>query len=322
MNHTALVTGASAGLGAEFSRQLASQGYNVVLVARTADRLQKLAADLRQRYEVRAEVIAADLSTDDGVGAVTERLTDPAHPVHVLVNNAGHGLAAPFVESDLEDERTLLRLHVQTTMELTHAAARVMTARRGGRIINVSSVAGYTPTGTYSAAKAWVINFSKALHQQLKPSGVYLTVVCPGLVRTEFHERSGIRIAGAKNWMWLSAEDVVRQALTANAQGAAQSVPSTQYRALTASLKFIPDRVVHWAADRRLGVPGQEDDAGTGTPAGTDSAPEAGSTDETPSGAENTQRSTDDDGSIADADQHDTAEITRETTGSKSSRTR
>ncbi|WP_300343471.1 SDR family oxidoreductase [Nesterenkonia sp.] len=275
-SHTALITGSTAGLGSAFARQLAAQGYDVVLAARSDDRLESQAETLTSRYGVRAEVIVADLTTDDGVGAVQERLADTAHPVHLLVNNAGHGLAGSFVDNELDAERDLLRLHVQTTMELTHTAARAMTAQRAGRIINVASVAGYTPTGTYSAAKAWVINFSKGLHSQLKPAGVTVTAVCPGLVRTEFHQRAGITAQGAKRWMWLEAEDVVRQALTANAQGAAVCVPSRTYQALTASLKFIPDSVVQWAADRGLGVPGQDEDAQRQLAAGSEDASDDG----------------------------------------------
>lgn len=257
-SHTAVITGSTAGLGAAFAHQLADQGHNLVLAARNEERLQRQAESLAVQYGVHTEVLVADLTTDDGVGAVAERLEDRRHPVHILINNAGHGLAGSFLENDLDDERDLLRLHVQTTMELTHTAARVMAARRAGRIINVASVAGFTPTGTYSAAKSWVINFSKALHSQLKAEGVTVTALCPGLVRTEFHERSGIKITGVKKWMWLTPDDVVRQGLTANAQGSAMSVPSRTYQALTTSLRFLPDPVVQWAADKRLGVPGQD----------------------------------------------------------------
>lgn len=254
-SHTAVITGSTSGLGASFARQLAGQGYDVVLVARSEDRLEAQATQLQAQYGIHAEAIVADLTTADGVGAVQERLRDRANPVHLLVNNAGHGLSGDFVDNELDDERDLLRLHVQTTMELCHTAGQMMTAQRGGRIINVASVAGFTPTGTYSAAKSWVINFSKALHNQLHDRGVTVTVVCPGLVRTEFHKRSGISLKGVRNWMWLEADDVVRQALTAAAQGTPVSVPSRSYQALTASLKFIPDSVVQWAADKRFSLP-------------------------------------------------------------------
>lgn len=257
--HTAVVTGSTAGLGAAFARQLAGQGYDLILVARDADRLRTQAEALSTQYGIEASVLVADLVTDDGVGAVQERLSDMRNPVHLLVNNAGHGLASEFLESDLDDERDLLRLHVQTTMELTHTAARAMVRRRAGRIINVASVAGFTATGTYSAAKSWVINFSKALHQQLAADGVTVTALCPGLVRTEFHQRSGISVKAAAKRMWLDADDVVRQGLAANAQGSAVCVPSRSYQMLTTAARFMPDSVVHWAVNRRMGVPGQQE---------------------------------------------------------------
>lgn len=247
----AVITGSTAGLGASFARQLAAQGYDLVLTARNEGRLDAQAEALSAQYGVRTEVIVADLTTDDGVGAVQERLTDTAHPVALLVNNAGHGLAGDFLENSLDEERDLLRLHVQTTMELCHTAAQAMSARRGGRIINVASVAGYAATGTYAAAKAWVISFSKSLHAQVKGRGVVVTALCPGLTRTEFHQRSGIKVSGVKRWMWLDPEDVVREGLTASAQGAAICTPSVQYRALTASLRFLPDSVAQWAIDQR-----------------------------------------------------------------------
>ncbi|PRZ17598.1 SDR family NAD(P)-dependent oxidoreductase [Nesterenkonia sandarakina] len=256
-NHTAVITGSTAGLGAAFARQLAAQGYDLVLVARDGQRLRMQAESMASQYGVKTSVIVADLVTDDGVAAVQERLADRTNPVHLLVNNAGHGLATDFIDSDLDDERKLLRLHVQTTMELSHTAARAMTRRRGGRIINVASVAGYTPTGTYSAAKSWVINFSKGLHSQLRSSGVTVTALVPGLIRTEFHQRSGIKIKSAKRWMWLDADDVVRQALTANAQGASTCVPARSYQMLTAGLRFMPDSMVQWAVDKRTESPGR-----------------------------------------------------------------
>ncbi|GAA1155268.1 SDR family NAD(P)-dependent oxidoreductase [Nesterenkonia sandarakina] len=257
-NHTAVITGSTAGLGAAFARQLAAQGYDLVLVARDGKRLRMQAESMASQYGVKTSVIVADLVTDDGVAAVQERLADRTHPVHLLVNNAGHGLATDFIDSDLQAERDLLRLHVQTTMELSHTAANAMARRRGGRIINVASVAGYTPTGTYSAAKSWVINFSKGLHSQLRSRGVTVTALVPGLVRTEFHQRSGITIKSAKRWMWLDADDVVRQALTANAQGAATCVPARSYQVLTAGLRFMPDSMVQWAVDKRTGSPDED----------------------------------------------------------------
>ncbi|HIW99191.1 MAG TPA: SDR family oxidoreductase [Candidatus Nesterenkonia stercoripullorum] len=285
--HTAVITGSTSGLGAAFARQLAAQGFSLVLVARDRDRLEGQSEALSSQYGVRAAFIVADLVTDEGVNAVQERLSDPAKPVHLLVNNAGHGLAEDFVDSSLEAERGLLRLHVQTTMELSHTAARSMSRRHGGRIINVASVAGFTPTGTYSAAKAWVINFSKALHQQLRGDGVAVTALCPGLVRTEFHPRSGIKIRGAKRWMWLDPEDVVRQGLAANAQGSAMCIPSRSYQMLTSSLKFVPDSMVQWAVSRRSGSSSTpQRTLEQGDAASPPAAPSAGATQRSPARAD------------------------------------
>lgn len=285
--HTAVITGSTSGLGAAFARQLAAQGFSLVLVARDRDRLEGQSEALSSQYGVRAAFIVADLVTDEGVNAVQERLSDPAKPVHLLVNNAGHGLAEDFVNSSLEAERGLLRLHVQTTMELSHTAARSMSRRHGGRIINVASVAGFTPTGTYSAAKAWVINFSKALHQQLRGDGVAVTALCPGLVRTEFHPRSGITIRGAKRWMWLDPEDVVRQGLAANAQGSAMCIPSRSYQMLTSSLKFVPDSMVQWAVSRRSGSSSTpQRTLEQGDAASPPAAPSAGATQRSPARAD------------------------------------
>ena len=158
---TALVTGATAGIGAEFARQLAEQGHSVVLVARDADRLQAMAVDLENRYGVKAEVLPADLADDAGVAAVVARLTDPERPVEILVNNAGMGLLHSFEETDIAEESRHLKLHVETAMQLTHTALQGMLRRHSGRIINVASVAAFLPRGSYSAAKAWLVSFSR-----------------------------------------------------------------------------------------------------------------------------------------------------------------
>ena len=168
---TALITGATAGIGAEFARQLAEQGHNVVLVARDASRLQTKAEELEKRYGIRAEVISADLTDDAGVAAVVARLTDPARPVEILVNNAGIGLLRSFEENDIAEETRHLKLHVETAMQLTHAALQGMLGRHSGRIINVASVAAFLPRGSYSAAKAWLVSFSPLGQPRLLPAG-------------------------------------------------------------------------------------------------------------------------------------------------------
>ena len=241
---TALVTGATAGIGAEFARQLAEQGHNVVLVARDTERLQARAQELQNTYGVRAEVLAADLADDAGVAAVVARLTDPARPVDVLVNNAGMGLLHSFEENDALEETRHLKLHVETALKLTHAALQGMLGRSSGRIINVASVAAFLPRGSYSAAKAWLVSFSRWANLAYAKSGVSVTAVCPGFTHTEFHDRMGMDKTVTPRWTWLRAERVVREGLADNAKGKAVSIPTKRYKVLIAATRVLPDRLV------------------------------------------------------------------------------
>lgn len=241
---TALITGASAGLGAEFARQLAAQGHNVVLVARNRARLEEAAADLERRYGTRAEVLPADLTDDGGVAAVVARLTAAENPVGVLVNNAGIGLLHNFEQNHISEEKRHLKLHGETAMELTHAALQGMLERGSGRIINVASVAAFLPRGTYSAAKAWLLSFSRWANLAYGPRGVKVTAVCPGFTHTEFHDRMGMDKSVAPSWTWLTAERVVREGLADNLRGKAVSIPSKRYKALAVAARVLPDRLV------------------------------------------------------------------------------
>lgn len=241
---TALVTGATAGLGAEFARQLAEEGHRVVLVARDAGRLAATAAELENRYGAATETIAADLTDDAGIAVVVARLTDPARPVEILVNNAGIGLLRSFEDNDIAEEKRHLKLHVETAMELTHAALQGMLARQSGRIINVASVAAFLPRGTYSAAKAWLLSFSRWANMAYAARGVRVTAVCPGFTHTEFHDRMGMDKTVAPRWMWLEARQVVSESLADNAKGKAVSIPSRRYKVLTSVSRVLPARLV------------------------------------------------------------------------------
>lgn len=241
---TALITGATAGLGAEFARQLAEQGHRVVLVARDASRLAATAAELENNYGAAAETIAADLTDDAGIAAVVARLSDPARPVEILVNNAGIGLLRPFADNDIAEEKKHLKLHVETALELTHAALQGMLERQSGRIVNVASVAAFLPRGTYSAAKAWLLSFSRWANMTYAARGVQVTAVCPGFTHTEFHDRMGMDKTVAPRWMWLEARQVVSEGLADNAKGKAVSIPSRRYKVLTAVTRVLPSRVV------------------------------------------------------------------------------
>ena len=241
---TALVTGASAGLGHEFAKQLAAQGHDVVLVARNASRLAATAEEFQRRYGISAEVLAADLTKDDDVAAVVERLKDPARPVGILVNNAGIGLLHNFEDNHPAEEASHLKLHAETSMVLTHAALKGMLERGDGRIINVASVAAFLPRGTYSAAKAWLVSFSRWANLAYRKRGVKVTAVCPGFTHTEFHDRMGMDKSVAPSWTWLRAERVVREGLADNERGKAVSIPSKRYKVVAAVAKVAPAQLM------------------------------------------------------------------------------
>lgn len=237
----ALITGSTAGLGREFAGQLAARGDDIVLVARTRERLEEVAADLSARHGVTVETLAADLHTEDGVAAVVARLAQPERPVDLLINNAGYGLRGDFAELDIDREREHLDIHVTVPLRLSHAALRGMLARGHGRIVLISSVAAFTPRGTYGAAKAWGISFARWANLTYRGRGVSVTAVAPGFVRTEFHERMGVRVDGIPKALWLDASTVVRQALRGIDRGRSVVIPTARYRLITAIARILPD---------------------------------------------------------------------------------
>ncbi|MFJ6654456.1 SDR family NAD(P)-dependent oxidoreductase [Microbacterium sp. NPDC091313] len=251
MPRTAVITGASSGLGAEFARQLSARGMAVVLVARDREALEGVAAEIRGRGGT-AEVLAADLLAPRQRERVIARLTDAEHPVDMLVNNAGYGLPLAFERNDVEEEVRHLDLHVEVPMRLMRAALPAMLARGSGRIVNVASVAALVPRGTYGAVKSWLVSFSRWANVRYRPSGVSVTAVCPGFVHTNFHERLGLPPGqeGVSAGMWLDAPDVVREALRDVARGRSVSIPSLRYKALVAVSRLLPDAVVVRAAER------------------------------------------------------------------------
>ena len=248
---TALITGASAGLGAEFARQLAARGADLVLVARGADALATLASELRESHGIAAEVITADLSREADVDRVAARISDADHPIDLLINNAGFGLPLHFADNDIDDEVRHLRVHVEASMRLMHAAIRAMRGR-GGRIINVASVAGFISRSTYSACKAWLIGFSRWANAEYSRDGVTVTAVCPGFTHTTFHARMGLAAGkeGVPGFMWLNAPDVVREGLRDAARGRSVSIPSLRYKAVVALAKVLPSSLTAGVARR------------------------------------------------------------------------
>ncbi len=244
---TALVTGATSGIGLGFARRLASDGYDLVVVARDEKRLDALAGELRAAG-VGTEVIVADLGDRQQLAGVEERLRDREHPVNVLVNNAGFSINQRFVGGDVEAEQSLIDVMVTPVMRLCHAALPGMVERKHGAVINVSSVASFLPFSTYSASKSWVTFFTQSLATELEATGVRAMAVCPGFVRTEFHERAGIDIDRSNDTWWLEVDDVVRQAMDDLRRGKAISVPGSAYRALVAGTHLLPRDALRRAA--------------------------------------------------------------------------
>ena len=252
MARTALITGASSGLGAEYARQLAARGADVVLVARDREALDALAASLVTEHGVGVEVLVADLLDPTQLDLVVERLGDSRHPIDMLVNNAGFGLSLAFERNDIDDEVRHLRLHVEVPMRLTHAALGPMLERGSGRIVNIASVAGYIPRSTYGACKGWLISFSRWANGRYARRGVTVTAVCPGFTHTGFHERAGLPPGQecVPGWMWLDAQDVVAESLRDVAHGRAVSVPSLRYKAIIALSRLVPAGLTAAAAER------------------------------------------------------------------------
>jgi short-subunit dehydrogenase len=239
----ALITGPTSGLGLGFARRYAIDGYDLVLVARDVDRLEQLAAELRDEVGAQVEVLPADLADAADRAKVADRL---AAGVQVLVNNAGFGTSGEFWTADFAVLQQQLDVNVTAVMQLTHAALPPMVAAHAGTVINVASVAGLLPGrgSTYSASKAWVIAFSEGLANGLEGTGVGVHALCPGFVHTEFHARAGIEMSGTPSFLWLEVDDVVRETMADVAKGKVVIIPGLQYKALTAGGRVVPRNLV------------------------------------------------------------------------------
>ncbi|AUS81681.1 short-chain dehydrogenase [Actinoalloteichus sp. AHMU CJ021] len=249
---TALITGPTSGIGLSFARRLAAEGYDVVLVARTESKLISLAAELGDRYGVEAETITADLAEAADRDRVAARLRDEERPVDLLVNNAGFSTGGHFERNEFSALRSQLEVNVTAVLQLTHAALPGMLARRGGDVINVSSIAGFLPGrgSTYTASKAWVTSFTEGLAAGTRGSGVRLLALCPGFTRTEFHERADIDMSGLPRSFRLDADFVVHESLRDLRRGRAVSVPGNQYKALASVSRLLPRWLVRRVAGR------------------------------------------------------------------------
>ncbi len=240
----AVITGASAGMGAEFARQLAALGYDLLLVARRGERLEKLAGAITAIHNVRCDILVSDLSDENDVTELGDRLR-AADNLGLLVNNAGFGTLGYFWKNTIESQQNMHRLHVLAAMRLCHAALQPMIERDRGAIINVSSVAGFV-TGpgsvSYSATKTWMNRFTEGLSLELERarSHVKVQALCPGYTRTEFHQALEMDAGNIPGWMWLSAERVVRESLAALQTGRLFVIPGKRYRSMLRAYSLLP----------------------------------------------------------------------------------
>ena len=248
---SALITGGTSGIGAAFARALAARGHDLVLVSRNADRLSEMSTELKERHAVNVETIVADLAVRDEVVGIAERLTSVEQPIDMLINNAGFGIRARLTDADTTLQEHAIDVMIRAVLILGASAGRAMRQRGAGAIINVSSTAGFVAMGGYSAIKAWVTTYSESLANELHGSGVTVTALCPGWVRTEFHERAGIKIGSIPDLLWLDPDRLVADCLKDVAAGKVISIPSKRYKALITICEHLPHRTVR-AVSRKM----------------------------------------------------------------------
>jgi hypothetical protein len=246
---TALVTGATSGIGESFTRLLATKGYDLVLVARDKKRLQERAKSLESEFKIKVEVLPADLSVALQLAKVEKRLANPKSPIEVLINNAGFGIKDSFLKSDIADEILLIDVLAKAPMQLMHSVLPQMLKRNSGVIINVSSVASFIAGGTYSAAKAYLTVHTESLHTELAKTNIKISALCPGFTHTEFHQRGKMKMSGLPNFMWLEADRVVAESWRAAMAGKAICIPGWRYKTLSTIARFGPRPLV-----RKLGI--------------------------------------------------------------------
>ena len=244
----ALVTGGTAGIGHAFAIELASRGWDLVLVARDTARLETVAEELRTRFGRETETITADLAVRADVIRVAERLECTEHPVDMLINNAGFGIHASLLDKDFSIQEKALDVMCLAVLILSGAAGRAMSARGHGSIINIGSSSGIITTGNYSAVKAWVNTYTEGLANELRGTGVTVTAVLPGWVHTEFHERAGINSSNLPDIVWMSPEELAKDALDDHAKGKVISVPTKRWHMAYWIGRHTPRPVIRWAS--------------------------------------------------------------------------
>jgi uncharacterized protein len=257
---TALVTGASSGIGTEFARQLGRMGANLVIVARRRANLEALATEIRDASKVEVSVIELDLSEPDAAKRLVDQTEGVGRTIDVLVNNAGGGVHQNFLDMDWDRVQRQLQLNMTTLTELTWRIGRAMRDRKAGHILNVASIGAYTPTptyATYSATKAFVRDFTEAIAYELRGSGVKVCSLCPGGTTTEFHQAAGHELPKIFKSTFMSAKDCAAVGLSAVFRGRRNIISGVINKVMMFMLRFMPRRAIVWSAAKSMGVPKQ-----------------------------------------------------------------
>ena len=255
---TALVTGASSGIGTEFARQLGKRGANLVIVARRRGNLEALANEIRDASKVEVTVIELDLSEPGSAKRLYDQTEGVGRTIDVLVNNAGGGMHQHFLDMEWDRVQRQLQLNMMTLTELTWRIGRAMRDRKTGHILNVASIGAYTPTptyATYSASKAFVRDFSEAIAYELRDSGVKVLSLCPGGTITEFHQAAGHELPKIFRSTFMSAKDCAAIGLSALFRGRRNIISGVINKLAMFMLRFLPRRVIVWSAAKSMGVP-------------------------------------------------------------------
>lgn len=250
-DESALVTGATSGIGEAFARRLAARGHHLVLVARDRGRLERVAHELEHAHRTTTEVLAADLRVQGELARVEARVAASERPVTTLINSAGHGSRGSLSELDIGAESGQIALNVTAVVRLTHAALAAMVPRRSGAIVNVSSAAGFQPApfnAVYAATKAFVTSFTEAVHEEAVTTGVKVTCLCPGFTRTGFQRAAGVGADWLPAFAWSTAEEVASAGLAALDRNQALCVPGLPYKLAAGLLPVLPRGLVRRGA--------------------------------------------------------------------------
>jgi short-subunit dehydrogenase len=256
----ALITGASAGIGAAFARIFAAHGYDLALTARRADRLEALSDEIRLRHGVEILILPADLASADAVDLILAGVADHGRNVDALVNNAGYGTPGAFSNQTWDEHRVFLKVMTEAVVEMTHKVLPGMAERRFGRIVNVASLAGLVTgapgTAMYGAVKAFLVSFSQGLHQEMRGAGVHVSALCPGFTYSEFHDANGTRaqlVASTPPWLWMGADEVAACGYEAVEANRPVCVPGAPNKALATTARLLPDDWIMALMSRRFG---------------------------------------------------------------------